>query len=74
MTCVKSSVEVYLRFLGQEHSERFETLTREMKFFYNDIFPSESVTQPLVGKLYAACVGGTWDRVLVEKIIVEGFI
>ena len=79
MTCVKSSAEVYLRILGPEHSEKFEALVNQMNSFYNSFaFPSElarlvdKVDQPLAGKLYAARVGGSWDRVLVEEVMHEG--
>jgi hypothetical protein len=77
-------VEVYLRLQGPEYSEKFEALANAMNFFYKHgnvlnfvTSTSDIVTQvdlPLVGKLYAAQIGGGWDRVLVEEIIPEGLI
>ena len=70
ITNVNSTVNVFLRLLGPEYSEKFENLATDMELHYFNEAAIPAVAKPEVGRLYAAKVDGEWHR--VEVVDVQG--
>ena len=73
ITCVHSTVNVCLRILGDTYSSKFDDMVTnmELKYFETDTVPLDrklTVSNPEVGKLYAAKVEGDWHRVEVTNV------
>lgn len=68
ITYVRSTVNISLRLIGEEYSEKFEDLSSNMDLHYYDKEAIPRVGQPEVGKIYAAQVSSDWHRVKVTEL------
>jgi len=66
ITCVSWAGEVYIRFIGDEYSEKFNEVSEGMENFYSD--PDiPGVEEVVVGRVYAAMADDGWHRVEVTQ-------
>ncbi len=68
ITSVFSTVHVYLRFLHDEYQTSFDEMVTDMELHYFDADNQPAVSQPQVGRLYAAKVDSEWHRVEVREV------
>jgi len=65
---LRSAVEVSVRLIGPEYSEKLDELSGNMDMHYFDKSKIPVVKDPEIGKLYAAHVSSDWHRVKVVEI------
>jgi len=68
ITCVRSTTDLSIRLVGDDTSERFEDLSSNMDLHYYDKAAIPRVSQPEVGKIYAAHLSSDWHRVKVVEV------
>ncbi|TRY71634.1 hypothetical protein TCAL_05296 [Tigriopus californicus] len=65
ITNVNSTVNVFLRLLGKDYSEMFDSLVTDMELYYYNDMVIPKVLKPEIGRLYVANVDGDLHRVEV---------
>ena len=65
---LRSAMEVNVRLIGPEYSEKLDELSGSMDLHYFDKSKIPVVKTPEIGKLYAAHVSSDWHRVKVVEI------
>jgi len=68
ITFVRSTTNISIRLIGEDYSEKFEDLSSNMDLHYYDKQAIPRVSQPEVGKIYAAQVSSDWHRVKVIEV------
>jgi len=68
ITCVRSTVHLSIRLVGDDTSERFEDLSSNMDLHYYDKEAIPRVVGPEVGRVYAAHLSADWHRVRVVEV------
>ena len=68
ITCVRSTVHLSIRLVGDDTSERFEDLSSNMDLHYYDKEAIPRVGGPEVGRVYAAHLSADWHRVRVVEV------
>eukprot|EP00095_Tigriopus_kingsejongensis_P000637 maker-scaffold275_size226830-snap-gene-1.31 protein:Tk00637 transcript:maker-scaffold275_size226830-snap-gene-1.31-mRNA-1 annotation:"tdrd7" len=68
VTNVNSTVNVFLRLLGKDYSEKYEALVTDMELFYYNDTASSTEVQPQIGRLYVAIIDSEVNRVEICEI------
>jgi len=71
VTIVRSSKNISVRIIGSRFSEMFDNLISDMDLHYFDKSSELDISEPEIGKLYAAQVSSDWHRVRILSSTME---